>query len=192
MVVICWSVLCQFYSKMTNVHSCLNLCTHYITYIASKVSLPEWPRRLPCQKHGHANCIYMALANPTRLYNEWKGDRRQAAGITSHVYTVLDRNMCRPGGVIFGQALILFGVDTPRDRPPPKPPFQRPHPNKKGTNLLFFQIGIHLHTHQDLELKHCRVMGQKLRHGCPCTRDLPGTHNWLAQPHIASILSEFH
>jgi hypothetical protein len=35
-------------------------------------------------------------------------------------------------------------------------------------------------------------MGQKLRYGRPCTHDLPGTQNWLAQPHIASIPSEFH
>ena len=32
-------------------------------------------------------------------------------------------------------------------------------------------------------------MGQKLRYKRPCTRDLPGTHNWLAQSHIASISS---
>jgi len=32
-----------------------------------------------------------------------------------------------------------------------------------GINLLLFQIGIHLHTHQDLKLNFCRVMGQKLR-----------------------------
>ena len=76
--------------------------------------------------------------------------------------------------------------------PPPKPPFPWLHPDEKGNNLLLFQIGIHLHIHQDLKLKCCRVMGQKLRYGRPCTRDLPGTHNWLAQPHIASISSAFH
>ena len=32
-------------------------------------------------------------------------------------------------------------------------------------------------------------MGQKLRYGRPCTRDLPGTHNCFAQSHISS---EFH
>jgi hypothetical protein len=31
-------------------------------------------------------------------------------------------------------------------------------------------------------------MGQKLRNGRPCTHDLTGTHNWLAQPHIAFFL----
>ena len=79
-------------------------------------------------------------------------------------------------------ARILFGVDTLEGPPPPpKHPFQCPHPNKKGTNPLLFKAGIHLHTHQDLKLKYCRVMGQKLmRYGRPCTRDLPGTHNWLA------------
>ena len=96
------------------------------------------------------------------------------------------------GGFFFGMARILFGVDTPEGPPPPKPPFQCPYPNKKGTNLLLFQIGIHLHTHQDLKLKCCRVMEQRLRYGHPCTRDLPGTHNWLAQSHIASFSSEFH
>ena len=35
-------------------------------------------------------------------------------------------------------------------------------------------------------------MGQNLRYGRPCTRDLPGTHNWLTQSHIASISSGFH
>jgi hypothetical protein len=35
-------------------------------------------------------------------------------------------------------------------------------------------------------------MGQKLRYGRPCTRELPGTHNWLAQSRIASIFSDFH
>jgi hypothetical protein len=35
-------------------------------------------------------------------------------------------------------------------------------------------------------------MGQKLRYGGPCTHDLPGTHNWLAQPHNAFIPSKFH
>jgi len=43
-----------------------------------------------------------------------------------------------------------------------------------------------------LRLKWCRDMGQKLRYGRPCTRELPGTYNWLAQSHIASISSEFY
>ena len=30
-------------------------------------------------------------------------------------------------------------------------------------------------------------MGQKLRYGRPCPHDSPGTHNWLAQLHIASF-----
>jgi len=85
-----------------------------------------------------------------------------------------------------------FWAGTPCPPPPPKLPFRCPHQDKKGTNLLLFQIGIHLHIHQDLRLKCCRVMGQQLRYGCPCTCDLPGTHNWLAQSHIASISSEFH
>ena len=77
---------------------------------------------------------------------------------------------------------MIFGLD------PPEPPFRCPHPDKKGTNLFLFQIGIHLHAHQDLKLKCCRVMGQKLRYGRPCTRDLPGTHNWLAQSTLLLFL----
>ena len=87
---------------------------------------------------------------------------------------------------------VKFGLDPPEGPPTPPTPTHYPHPDKKGTDLLFYQIGIHLHTHQDLQLKCCRVMGQNLRYGHPCTRDLPGTHNWLAQSHIASISSEFH
>ena len=83
-----------------------------------------------------------------------------------------------------GKACILFGVDPP----PLNPPSGAPPPDKKGTNLLLYQTGIYLHTNQDIKLKCCRVTGQKLRYGRPCTSDLPGTHNWLAQSKIASIL----
>jgi hypothetical protein len=96
------------------------------------------------------------------------------------------------GGCFFWTTRILFGVGTLCPPPPPKPPFQCPHPDKKGTNLLLLYAGIHLHIYQDLKLKCCRIMGQKLRYGRPCTRDLPGTHNWHAQSNIASISSEFH
>jgi hypothetical protein len=92
----------------------------------------------------------------------------------------------------FGRHIYLMGWKPLRAHPPPKLPFQCPHQTKKGSNLLLFGFCIHLHTYQDLKLKCCRVMGQKLRYGRPCTHDLPGTHNWLAQPHIASISSEFH
>ena len=60
--------------------------------------------------------------------------------------------------------------------------------DEKGTILLLFKFCIHLHTYQDMQLKWCRVMGQKLRYGRPCTHDLPSTHNSLTQPHIASFL----
>jgi len=85
-----------------------------------------------------------------------------------------------------------FGLDPPTHQPPPNPLFWCPHPDKEGTNLLLRQIGIHLHTHQDMKLNCCSDMGQKLRYGRPCIRDLAGTHNWLAQSHIASISSELH
>ena len=93
---------------------------------------------------------------------------------------------------MFGRHVYFLGLTPLPPNPPPKPPFQCPHQDKKGTNLLLFQTGIHLHTHQDLKMKCCRVMGQKLRYGRPCTRDLPGTHNWLAQSHIASISYELN
>ena len=92
----------------------------------------------------------------------------------------------------FGHACPIFGLDPPDPPPTPYPPLPLPHPDKMVTKLLLFQIGIHLHTHQDLKLKCCRVMGQKPRYGRPCTRDLRGTHNWLSQSHNTSISSEFH
>ena len=60
--------------------------------------------------------------------------------------------MCETGGCFFlGWHVYLFWGG---------PPFRYPHQDKKGTNLLLFQTGIHLHTHQDLKLKRCRVMGE--------------------------------
>jgi len=91
------------------------------------------------------------------------------------------------GCFIFRKACPLFGVTPLRDLPP-HTPLQCPHPDKKGTNLLLFKFYIHLHTYEDLRLTCCRVMGQKLRYGRPNTHDLPGTHNWLAQPHVASFV----
>ena len=84
----------------------------------------------------------------------------------------------------------LWGT-TSEGPPTPNPPFQCPHPDKTGTNLLLVRFCIHLHTHQDLKLSFCIIMGQQLRYGRSCTHDLPGTHNWIAQPHIASISLEF-
>jgi hypothetical protein len=76
----------------------------------------------------------------------------------------------------------------------PKRPPTHPHPpllpawDEKGTILLIFNFCIHLQTYQDMQLKWCRVMGQKLKYGRPCTHDLSSTHNWLTQPHIASFI----
>ena len=84
-----------------------------------------------------------------------------------------------------------FWAGTPWT-PLPLNPLPMPPPGLKGTNMLLFQTGIHPHTHQDLKLKCCRVMGRKLRYGRPCTRDLPGIYNRLVQSHIASISSAFH
>ena len=80
-----------------------------------------------------------------------------------------------------------FSAGGPK-RPPP-PPTQYCSPwDEKGAILLLFKFCIHLHTYPDLQLKWYRVMGQKLRYGRPCTHDLPSTHNWLTQPHIALFL----
>ena len=83
--------------------------------------------------------------------------------------------------------LYILGWIFLRDHSPPKPPFQCPHQTKKGTNLLLFEFYIHLHNYQDLKLKCCRVMGQKLRYGRPCT-------TWpTRQPQLACTASNcFH
>jgi hypothetical protein len=70
---------------------------------------------------------------------------------------------------IIGRHVHFLGWTSPRAPPPPKPPFQCPHPDRKGTNLLLFGFCIHLHTHQDLKLKCCRALKQKLRYRRPCT-----------------------
>ena len=75
----------------------------------------------------------------------------------------------------FGRHIYFLGWTPLRDHPPPNPPFQCPPPNKKGTNLLLLKFCILLHTHQDLNLKCCRGMGQILRYGRPCLNDSPGT-----------------
>ena len=87
---------------------------------------------------------------------------------------------------------MLFGVDIPEGPPTPHPPLPVPAPDKKGYHSATLRILHPSAYHQDLKLKFCRVMGQKLRYGRPCTHDLPGTHTWLAQHHIALIHSEFH
>jgi len=90
------------------------------------------------------------------------------------------------------KARVSYGADSSDPPPTPQGPNHWPQPDKKGTNLLLFKFRIHLHSYQDLQLKRCRVMGQKLRCGRPDTHVLPGTHNWLTQPQTASNCSEFH
>ena len=87
----------------------------------------------------------------------------------------------------FWKVCPISRVDHPEGPPTPQTPFQCPHPDKKGTILLLLEFCVHLHTHQYLKLKCCIVMGQKLRYGRSCTHNPSGTHNWLAQSHIASI-----
>jgi hypothetical protein len=66
----------------------------------------------------------------------------------------------KPGTGGGGEGTYNFWT-PPRDHPPPKPklksrrgitppPFQCPHPDRKGTNLLLFQFCIHLHTVAEL------------------------------------------
>ena len=69
--------------------------------------------------------------------------------------------------MFFRKARPLFGVD-PSDGPPPQTPLPVPSPRQKGYQPAPFEFCIHLHTHQDL--KCCRVLGQKVRYGRPCTR----------------------
>jgi len=79
-----------------------------------------------------------------------------------------------------------FSAGDPKRPPTPPTPQYCSLWDEKGTILPHFNFCIH--TYQDMQLKWCRVMGQKLRYGRPCTHDLPSTHNWLTQPHIASFL----
>ena len=97
----------------------------------------------------------------------------------------------RAGGTkkIMDVMSCLLGGPPLTHHPPPTHPFRCPHPHKKGTNLLLFQIGIHLHTHQDLNLKCRRGMGQLLRYRRPCPNDSPGTG--LHGSTLLSV-SEFH
>ena len=91
-----------------------------------------------------------------------------------------------------GTARVTFGLDPPEGPSPPPTPTHYLYQGKKGTILLLFKSYIRLHTYYDLKLKRCRVLGQKLRCGRPCTHILPGTHNWLAHPHNASNSFKFH
>ena len=117
----------------------------------------------------------------------WQKDKVQVVKVQPNVFSTISRRRQKEE-LWIDKYDFLAGPPCPPP-PPPKAPFQCPHPDKKGANLLLF-LSIHLHTHQDLKLNCCRVTMQNLRYGRPCTHDLPGTHNWLAQPHIASISSE--
>ena len=133
---------------------------------------------------GSCYIMYIGLAQTINGISVYVYIRR-----LNRIYTVHSRRRLK---ICLDRHATFLGWTPLTHHPPPNPPFWCPHPNKKGTNLPLFQLGIHLHIHQDLKQKCCRVMGQKLRYRRPCTRDLPGTHNWLAQSHIASISSEFH
>ena len=64
------------------------------------------------------------------------------------------------GEFFWRKARPISGLNPPDPPPTPQNPLPVPPPRQKGTNLLHFKFCIHLHTHQDLELKYCRVMGQ--------------------------------
>ena len=61
---------------------------------------------------------------------------------------------------IYWTSFPFIGVDPPDPPTPPTPPFRCPHPDKKGTNLLLFKFCIHLHTHQDPQLKFAELWGK--------------------------------
>ena len=61
--------------------------------------------------------------------------------------------------IFYLKAHIFLGWTPLRVHPPPRPSFQCPHPDKKGTNLLLFRFCIHLHTRQNLKLICRRVRG---------------------------------
>jgi len=44
---------------------------------------------------------------------------------------------------LFGRHVHFLGWTPLRDHPPPNPPFQCPHPDKKGTNLLLLHPSAH-------------------------------------------------
>ena len=78
---------------------------------------------------------------------------------------------------------------TPLPSLPPLNPLPVPPPKQKGYQSAPFSNWHHLHTHQDPELKCCIAIRQKLRYGRPCTRDVPGTHNWcLHSPTLLPFL----
>ena len=85
--------------------------------------------------------------------------------IIHKLFSFCAKNLCQVSGgcFVFGRHVYFLGWTPPRDHPPSNHLIQYPHPDRKGTNLLLFLFCIHLHTHQDLKLKCCRVMGQKLR-----------------------------
>ena len=135
-----------------------------------------------------ANLCTVLCSPVTQTYLSTKYTHKQHA----HLFKFCLSCLCT---FIYGncrRVFILFYVDTPEGPPTPQLPFQCPHPDKRGTNLLCFDFCIDLPTHQDLKLKCRRIMGQKLRYGRLCTTPPTGILYCLAQPHIASFSSELH
>jgi len=93
--------------------------------------------------------------------------------------------------LFLGRHVHFLGWTPLRDHPPPKTPPSAPTQTKRVPICSFLYSCIHLHTHQDLKLKCCRVIGQKFRYGRPCTHDLPGTHNCLHSPILLPFLQNF-
>ena len=103
----------------------------------------------------------------------------------------LKSKFCKAGACfLLLEALSTFWGENPWGTPP-LPTLPVPPPKQKGTNLLLYKFCVNLLTHQDLKLNCCRVMGQKLRYGRPCTR--PTRHRQLACTAWHCFLSlEFH
>ena len=106
-----------------------------------------------------------------------------------YLYVCVKAGGCKQK-LVDGGAKILGW--TPLTPPPPKPPFRCPHPDKKGTILLLYQIGIHLHSHHNQIFTCCRVMGQKLRRGTLAYMTCQAPTSSLKHPQIAFLSSAFN
>jgi len=95
--------------------------------------------------------------------------------------------------VYFGKGMSTFwGGPLRGTTRPPNPPSCAPTQTKRVPICSFLNSASICILNQIWNWIFAKLRGKKLRYGCPCTHDLPGNHNWLAQPHIASISSELH
>jgi len=88
--------------------------------------------------------------------------------------------------------MYYFWDGPPNPPPTPQTPLPMPPPGQKGYQSAPFTNRLPSAYSSRPEIDVLQSYGAKTRYGRPCTHDQPGTHNWLAQSHIASISSEFH